>query len=455
MIGAEYSEQPEFRERFQRECETAASIQHPRVVPIYHAGEQDGRLYVTMRYVEGSDLYRLLQRGRLTPSHAAKLIGAGRRGPRCRAPARDRAPRRQAREHPHRHRRLGAADRLRADQARQRPRADPRRHVRRDARLRRAGAVPRRPGRRCAPTSTRSAACSTRRSAGASRTRARPTRRRCTRTSRRRRRRSTILVEDVRRGADRRRPAGDGQGPGATASRTRGRWPPRCATHDEPPRRDDADLAEPSRRASLTAIPLPPALTSEVGGGQFVGRLEPMARAARALRRRGRGHAPVRGHLRRAGDRQDAPGHRAGQGGARQGRDRALRSLRRRVARSLPAVHHRDPAPRRAPPAAELPVRALPGRERAGALHPRAAAARARARAGRRRDRVAALPAVRRGHPAAGVRRPRAPGGADPRRPPVGGRVDGPAALAHAPGPRAGEAAGGGDDARDGGGAQR
>src|SRR3954471_4542511 len=75
VIGAEYSEQTEFRERFQRECETAASIQHPRVVAIYHAGEEDGRLYVTMRYVEGSDLYRLLQRGRLDPRHAAKLIG--------------------------------------------------------------------------------------------------------------------------------------------------------------------------------------------------------------------------------------------------------------------------------------------------------------------------------------------------------------------------------------------
>jgi len=75
LIGAEYSEQPEFRERFQRECETAASIQHPRVVPIYHAGEEEGRLYVTMRFIEGSDLYRLLQKGRLDPRHATKLIG--------------------------------------------------------------------------------------------------------------------------------------------------------------------------------------------------------------------------------------------------------------------------------------------------------------------------------------------------------------------------------------------
>src|SRR3954451_25400301 len=71
VIGAAYSEQPEFRERFQRECETAASIQPPRGVPMYPAGEEDGRLYVTVRSVEGSDLYRLLQRGRLGPRQAA------------------------------------------------------------------------------------------------------------------------------------------------------------------------------------------------------------------------------------------------------------------------------------------------------------------------------------------------------------------------------------------------
>ena len=30
------------------------------MIPIYHAGEEDGLLYVTMRYVEGTDLARLL-----------------------------------------------------------------------------------------------------------------------------------------------------------------------------------------------------------------------------------------------------------------------------------------------------------------------------------------------------------------------------------------------------------
>src|SRR5690349_2742265 len=75
VIGSEFSGSEEFRVRFQRECETAASIQHPRVVPIYHAGEEDGLLYVTMRFVEGTDLSRaLMARGRLEIEDATRIV---------------------------------------------------------------------------------------------------------------------------------------------------------------------------------------------------------------------------------------------------------------------------------------------------------------------------------------------------------------------------------------------
>ena len=68
MITPEYSGDQEFRRRFRREFRAAASIQHPNVIPIYHAGEHEGLLYVTMRYVEGTDLARLLAaEGRLEP----------------------------------------------------------------------------------------------------------------------------------------------------------------------------------------------------------------------------------------------------------------------------------------------------------------------------------------------------------------------------------------------------
>src|SRR4051812_31123293 len=56
VIAPGASSEASFRARFRRECEAAASIEHSNVVPVYHAGEQDGLLFVTMRYVQGTDL---------------------------------------------------------------------------------------------------------------------------------------------------------------------------------------------------------------------------------------------------------------------------------------------------------------------------------------------------------------------------------------------------------------
>jgi hypothetical protein len=75
IISPELAEDPEFRERFKRESEIAASLDHPNVVPIYHAGEDAGKLYVTMRFVEGTDLREMVAlQGRLEPSVAARII---------------------------------------------------------------------------------------------------------------------------------------------------------------------------------------------------------------------------------------------------------------------------------------------------------------------------------------------------------------------------------------------
>jgi serine/threonine protein kinase len=74
VIAPELSEDREFRIRFQREYEAEVSIRHPNVVRVYGAGAKDGRLYVTMQYVEGSDLATLLKDGRLAPAHAARLV---------------------------------------------------------------------------------------------------------------------------------------------------------------------------------------------------------------------------------------------------------------------------------------------------------------------------------------------------------------------------------------------
>ncbi len=75
LIASGSSADPEFRDRFRREFRATASIQHPNVIPVYNAGEEDGQLYVTMRYVEGTDLARLLSaQRRLAPERAAAII---------------------------------------------------------------------------------------------------------------------------------------------------------------------------------------------------------------------------------------------------------------------------------------------------------------------------------------------------------------------------------------------
>src|SRR5918997_7111588 len=74
LISAELAEDESFRERFEHESQIAAQIEHPNVIPLYEAGEADGQLYITMRYVEGTDLRAMIaRRGRLDPETAARI----------------------------------------------------------------------------------------------------------------------------------------------------------------------------------------------------------------------------------------------------------------------------------------------------------------------------------------------------------------------------------------------
>ena len=63
-----------FRERFARETELVMSLEHPNVVPIYDAGDVDGRLYLAMRLVDGPDLGSLLRaEGALEPARTLAI----------------------------------------------------------------------------------------------------------------------------------------------------------------------------------------------------------------------------------------------------------------------------------------------------------------------------------------------------------------------------------------------
>ncbi len=76
VISPALSTDPHFRERFQRESRLAASLEHPNVVPVDHAGDEEGILYLSMRLVEGSDLRRIVEaEGPLDTRRVARLVG--------------------------------------------------------------------------------------------------------------------------------------------------------------------------------------------------------------------------------------------------------------------------------------------------------------------------------------------------------------------------------------------
>jgi hypothetical protein len=76
LMAPELAQDERFRQRFTREAELAMSLEHPNVVPIHDAGDVGGRLYLAMRYVEGTDLRALFRREEaLEPARALVICG--------------------------------------------------------------------------------------------------------------------------------------------------------------------------------------------------------------------------------------------------------------------------------------------------------------------------------------------------------------------------------------------
>jgi predicted Ser/Thr protein kinase len=75
VIVPELAADPQFRVRFEREARVAATLEHPHVVPVYEAGEQDGSLFIAMRFIDGRDLAsQVREDGPLAPQRLARLI---------------------------------------------------------------------------------------------------------------------------------------------------------------------------------------------------------------------------------------------------------------------------------------------------------------------------------------------------------------------------------------------
>lgn len=73
VLHARFAQDKEFVERFRREAEAAAGLQHPNVVAVFDRGEIDGTYYIAMQYLEGRTLKQVIDAG-ITPEQAAGLI---------------------------------------------------------------------------------------------------------------------------------------------------------------------------------------------------------------------------------------------------------------------------------------------------------------------------------------------------------------------------------------------
>lgn len=75
ILRGDLAEDEKFVRKFQREAISASSLSHPNIVEMYDVGEDDGRYFIVMEYVEGITLKSLIKRrGSLTLSEVIDIM---------------------------------------------------------------------------------------------------------------------------------------------------------------------------------------------------------------------------------------------------------------------------------------------------------------------------------------------------------------------------------------------
>src|SRR3954469_11112286 len=76
ILAPQYAKDPSFVERFRREAQSAAALNHPNIVGVYDTGSDDNTHYIVMEYIEGRTLRDVIrEEGPLLPERAAEIAG--------------------------------------------------------------------------------------------------------------------------------------------------------------------------------------------------------------------------------------------------------------------------------------------------------------------------------------------------------------------------------------------
>ena len=74
VLFPEFASDPSFVERFRREAQAAANLNHPNIVGIYDWGQENGTYFIVMEYIEGRSLADIIRaEGRIEPERAAEI----------------------------------------------------------------------------------------------------------------------------------------------------------------------------------------------------------------------------------------------------------------------------------------------------------------------------------------------------------------------------------------------
>jgi eukaryotic-like serine/threonine-protein kinase len=76
VLKGQLADDPRFVERFRREARAVAALSHPNIAGIFDYGEDDGKHFIVMEYVEGRDLARIIREESTVAPERAARIGA-------------------------------------------------------------------------------------------------------------------------------------------------------------------------------------------------------------------------------------------------------------------------------------------------------------------------------------------------------------------------------------------